>query len=129
MVKVPLNYPIGTPGLPWGDAERRLWLETRSDHPSRCHEADVTARLRSMASEPCMEGAFDVVKYGTVEGFPLLAAVPSSSFGDGGGARGTARASGAGRSRSRRPPVHARGVHEPLQPAGALRLTRGVATR
>lgn len=62
-------YPIGTPGQPWGEAERAQW---RSLQPRRRSYADevlsVIDRLR---------GRFDVIEYGLLdyppERYPLLA--------------------------------------------------------
>lgn len=45
MVATP--YPIGTPGIPWGDAEKTQW---RNSQPKkRAYEAEVLARLRPLA--------------------------------------------------------------------------------
>lgn len=41
-------YPIGTPGKPWGDAERARWLSQQTRQ--RSYESDVLSvieRLRS----------------------------------------------------------------------------------
>ena len=62
-------YPIGTPGQPWGDAERALW---RSRHKrQRSHRDDVVTAVEKLA------GAWDVEEYGALEydgrRYPLLA--------------------------------------------------------
>jgi hypothetical protein len=62
-------YPIGTPGQPWGAAERELW---RSRQPRRrSYAADVLARVERLRER------FDVATYGDVaygaDAYPLFA--------------------------------------------------------
>lgn len=63
------SRPIGTPGQPWGAAEKAQWLARQ--RRQRSHAADVVAPVRALAE------AWDVVEYGTLdhggEQFPLLA--------------------------------------------------------
>ncbi len=63
------TYPIGTPGQPWGDAERAEWLSRQTR--KRSYEADVLAAAERLRSR------FDVVTYGRLdyspESYPLLA--------------------------------------------------------
>jgi len=63
-------YPIGQPGVAWGDAERAQWLARQTSQRSL---ADVYARVRALADR------FDVVSYGDVSGHALLA-VTSRDF-------------------------------------------------
>ncbi|MEM9303091.1 MAG: M14 family metallocarboxypeptidase [Pseudomonadota bacterium] len=49
-------YPIGTPGQPWGDEERRAWLDRQVRH--RSYAAEVEARIDALRDD------FDVVDYG-----------------------------------------------------------------
>jgi len=62
-------YPIGTPGQPWGPAERAAWLARQVKQ--RSHATDVVARIEAL------RGRFDVIEYGRVayggEAYPLLA--------------------------------------------------------
>lgn len=62
-------YPIGTPGQPWGDAERARW---RACQPVRRRHADDV-----VAAVDALRARFDVVEYGRVDdggaGYPLLA--------------------------------------------------------
>lgn len=62
-------YPIGTPGTPWGDAERAQWRARQVR--SRSYEADVLAAIEPLRSR------FEVIEYGRLEHdgqtFPLLA--------------------------------------------------------
>jgi hypothetical protein len=62
-------YPIGTPGQPWGEAERAAWLAKQVKHRSYADEVlSVIDRLRA---------DFDVTEYGALdygtEHFPLIA--------------------------------------------------------
>lgn len=63
------SYPIGTPGQPWGDAERAEWRARQ--RVQRRYAEDVLPRIEALRA------AFDVVEYGRVvaddEGFPLFA--------------------------------------------------------
>ena len=69
-MKRELAYPIGTPGRPWGDAERAAWLAERSVR--RSYADEVRARLEGL------DPAFELVRYGALphdpECYPLLAA-------------------------------------------------------
>ncbi|MFN8900496.1 MAG: M14 family metallocarboxypeptidase [Lysobacteraceae bacterium] len=62
-------YPIGTPGQPWGDAERAAWLERQ--RVQRRYADDVLPRIEALRA------TFDVAEYGRVvsegETFPLFA--------------------------------------------------------
>jgi hypothetical protein len=62
-------YPIGTPGQPWGDAERALWRSRQQRR--RSYASDVLARIAPLRE------SFDVASYGEVayggESHPLLA--------------------------------------------------------
>jgi hypothetical protein len=51
-------YPIGTPGQPWGDAERAAWLARQRSQ--RSYRADVVAAVEALA------GQFEVQRYGAV---------------------------------------------------------------
>ena len=62
-------YPIGTPGTPWGAAERAQWLSRQVRH--RSYADEVVGAIEALRSR------FDVVEYGRLEygdeRFPLLA--------------------------------------------------------
>ncbi|KUJ84846.1 DUF2817 domain-containing protein [Microbulbifer flavimaris] len=62
-------YPIGTPGTPWGDAERAEWLSQQTRQ--RSYESEVVSKIEHLRSR------FDVEEYGRLEygdqSFPLLA--------------------------------------------------------
>lgn len=62
-------YPIGTPGRPWGDAERAQWLA--GQRRQRSHVDDVVSAIDRLRER------FDVVEYGRLdyagETYPLLA--------------------------------------------------------
>ncbi|MDL5365193.1 M14 family metallocarboxypeptidase [Xanthomonas sp. NCPPB 2654] len=62
-------YPIGTPGTPWGPAERAAWLSRQQRQ--RSYQDDVVAAIEQL------RGQLDVVDYGVVayaqERYPLLA--------------------------------------------------------
>jgi hypothetical protein len=62
-------YPIGTPGMPWGEAEKAQWLARQARQ--RSYADDVL-----QAIEP-LRDRFDVVEYGRLEygaeTYPLLA--------------------------------------------------------
>ncbi|WAC74921.1 M14 family metallocarboxypeptidase [Roseateles sp. SL47] len=49
-------YPVGTPGVPWGEQERLQWRERQLR--SRSYETDVVSRVERLA------GALEVVRYG-----------------------------------------------------------------
>lgn len=66
---MPSAYPIGTPGQPWGEAERALWRSRQRRQRSYVDEVlSVIERLRS---------GFDVMEYGRLhyppDSYPLLA--------------------------------------------------------
>lgn len=62
-------YPVGTPGQPWGPAERAQWRALQ--HVQRRHAQDVLPRIEALA------GTFERIEYGSVshdgEHWPLLA--------------------------------------------------------
>ena len=62
-------YPIGTPGQPWGDAERAAWRSRQ--RVQRRYADDVLPRIEALRA------TFDVAEYGRVvsegETFPLFA--------------------------------------------------------
>lgn len=60
-------YPIGTPGQPWGDAEKAEWrsLQTRQ----RSYKTDVVRVIDSLRSR------FDVVEYGRLDYAPDIYAL------------------------------------------------------
>ena len=63
------SYPIGSPGQPWGDAERAQWLA--GQRKQRSHADDVLSAIDRLRDR------FDVVEYGRLdyagETYPLLA--------------------------------------------------------
>ena len=68
-MSTPVAYPIGTPGTPWGAAERAAWLA--GQRRLRSFAAEVLAKIDAL------RGRFEVEQYGEVayggERFPLLA--------------------------------------------------------
>jgi hypothetical protein len=62
-------YPIGTPGQPWGDAERAAWRSRQ--RVQRRYAEDVLPRIEALRAK------FDVAEYGRVvsegETYPLFA--------------------------------------------------------
>jgi hypothetical protein len=62
-------YPIGTPGLPWGEAEVATWLSRQT--VKRSYEADVLRVIETLSVR------YDVVQYGHLdyapEKYPLFA--------------------------------------------------------
>ncbi|TXK64325.1 M14 family metallopeptidase [Alkalisalibacterium limincola] len=63
------TYPVGTPGQPWGGAERALWLSRQTRHRSYATDVlSVVERLRDR---------FDVQQYGQLDygedSYPLMA--------------------------------------------------------
>ena len=64
-------YPIGTPGQPWGDAEKREWLSRQS--VQRSYREEVLDRLHATADD------FEKIQYGSLpidpERYPLFAAL------------------------------------------------------
>jgi hypothetical protein len=63
------TYPIGTPGQPWGAAERELWLSRQ--RRQRSYAEDVLSAIDRL------RGQFEVVEYGRLayppDRYPLLA--------------------------------------------------------
>lgn len=63
------SYPIGTPGTPWGDAERAEWLSQQSHQ--RSYESEVLSVIERLRQR------FDVEQYGLLEygseSYPLMA--------------------------------------------------------
>jgi len=63
------TYPIGTPGIPWGDAEASLWLSRQTI--KRSYEADVLHPIATLSSR------YDRWQYGSLDypakGYPLFA--------------------------------------------------------
>lgn len=53
------HYPIGTPGVAWGDAERALWLSKQIKH--RSYQGDVVKAIERLAAR------FDVAEYGQLD--------------------------------------------------------------
>jgi hypothetical protein len=76
-------FPIGTPGQPWGDAERAAW---RATQPKRRSYADeVEARIDALGSTDAAS-SFDVVAYGALDYFGeryALKALRSRAWDDG----------------------------------------------
>lgn len=68
-------YPIGTPGEPWDDADRRAWLAARSRE--RSYHDEVLTKLQTL------DGARDVAQYGALpidaERYPLMAVTIAST--------------------------------------------------
>lgn len=66
-----IPYPIGTPGRPWGDAEKAEWLSRQS--VKRSYREEVLDRLHAIGGE------FEVRQYGSLsidpERYPLFAAL------------------------------------------------------
>lgn len=62
-------YPIGTPGIPWGQAEAAIWLSRQM--VKRSYESDVLRVLHTLRPR------YDLVQYGRLEypphGYPLFA--------------------------------------------------------
>ena len=64
-----MPYPIGTPGKPWGEAEKAEWVSRQ--HKQRSHADDVLSAVERLRSR------FDVVQYGLLDyrpdRYPLVA--------------------------------------------------------
>ncbi|MGI9945831.1 M14 family metallopeptidase [Vibrio hyugaensis] len=62
------TYPIGTPGQPWGDAERKAWCEQRD--VKRSYQEEVVTKIDALRER------FDVEQYGALSydeaRFPLF---------------------------------------------------------
>jgi len=71
-------YPIGTPGTPWGEAEKTAWLGRQRKQRSYAH--DVLTKIDALRSR------FDVAEYGRLDyapdSYPLLV-VRSRAWRDG----------------------------------------------
>lgn len=52
-------YPIGTPGVPWGEAEKALWLSRQA--VKRSYANDVQREVDSLGAK------YDVVQYGSID--------------------------------------------------------------
>lgn len=59
MNTTPAPYPVGTPGTPWGDAERAEWLSRQPRQ--RSYEADVLSVIERLRP------SFDVEEYGRLD--------------------------------------------------------------
>lgn len=57
-MKTVCKYPIGVPGVPWGDFEKRQWLWSRRKNRFREYDMDI------MSYNPNDEGMFHRVSYG-----------------------------------------------------------------
>ncbi len=70
-MNTPHFYPIGTPGHPWGDAERAAWRARQIVH--RSYAEDVVTALQALPE------AFTIEQYGQLEAgtdtYPLLLAM------------------------------------------------------
>lgn len=62
MTAAPAGYPVGTPGVPWGDAERAQWLSRQVRH--RSYRNDVVSAIERLP------GRFDVEEYGHLDYSP-----------------------------------------------------------
>ncbi|MDY6945583.1 MAG: peptidase, partial [Pseudomonadota bacterium] len=56
MTAAAARYPIGTPGVAWGDAERAQWLSRQVRH--RSYRDDVVSAIERLSER------FDVAEYG-----------------------------------------------------------------
>ncbi|WP_111497890.1 M14 family metallopeptidase [Marinobacter bohaiensis] len=69
MSSAPTPYPIGTPGTPWGEAERAEWLSRQTRQ--RSYESEVLSVIEGLRSR------FDVEEYGHLDygadQYPLMA--------------------------------------------------------
>jgi hypothetical protein len=69
------DYPIGTPGEPWTDADKKAWLESRST--TRSYQEEVLAKLEAL------HDSFEVTQYGSLPldptRYPLLAVKVTST--------------------------------------------------
>jgi hypothetical protein len=65
----PAHYPIGTPGQPWGDADKATWLARQTR--KRSYATDVLSVIDTLRSR------FDVEQYGRLDyepdSYPLIA--------------------------------------------------------
>lgn len=62
-------FPIGTPGEPWNEADKRAWFESRSIE--RSYQEEVLAKIEAL------DNSFEVFQYGSLpldpERYPLMA--------------------------------------------------------
>ncbi|WP_165856847.1 M14 family metallocarboxypeptidase [Marinobacter sp. JSM 1782161] len=69
MSSAPTPYPIGTPGMPWGEAERAEWFSRQTRQ--RSYESEVLSVIEGLRSR------FDVEEYGHLDygtdQYPLMA--------------------------------------------------------
>ncbi|MCR8913333.1 hypothetical protein [Marinobacter panjinensis] len=74
MSTVSAAHPIGTPGTPWGNAERAQWLSRQTRH--RSYESDVLSVVERL------RWRFNVQEYGRLEYgldvYPLSVGKPGS---------------------------------------------------
>jgi hypothetical protein len=71
------TYEIGTPGQPWGDAERTEWRSRQT--VKRSYTADVRQKLTAiLAASDALQKAAEVVEYGQIDYRALLKAVPDA---------------------------------------------------
>lgn len=65
----PQNYPIGTPGTPWGESEKRTWYARQ--RIQRSYAGEVLSHLEPLRQQ------FDLEQYGALpldpERYPLFA--------------------------------------------------------
>lgn len=63
------QYQIGTPGIPWGEAEKSLWLSSQSK--KRCYKALVISEIEALSA------LCDIEEYGSLsyqdDNYPLFA--------------------------------------------------------
>ena len=63
------NYPIGTPGTPWGDEEKAQWLAQTTI--KRSYQEEVVSKIKALDTD------FDLVQYGALsydaDKYPLFA--------------------------------------------------------
>ncbi len=62
MTANPAPYPIGTPGTPWGDAEKAIWFSRQS--AKRSYQTDVLQPIDGLRSR------YDVSQYGRLDQDP-----------------------------------------------------------
>ena len=53
-----MSYPIGTPGKPWNDADKKAWFELQT--VKRSYLDDVVSQLDSLSSD------FNIEQYGAL---------------------------------------------------------------
>lgn len=63
------TYPVGTPGTPWGDAERAQWLARQARH--RSYATDVLSVLERIGEQFALE-QYGELEYGD-DRYPLMA--------------------------------------------------------